>query len=59
MGDEHPIANVPFPAKLELSATGEERHQQWTLFKQVYDNYEVSSGLFKHEERLRVATLLT
>ena len=53
------IANVPFPEKLELSESSENKHQEWTLFKQVFQNYEISSGLVHHEDRRRVATLLT
>lgn len=52
------LQHVPFPPKLELKE-GSARKQDWETFRQIWDNYEISSMLADHPKRQRTATLLT
>ena len=56
---QHPILqHVPFPEKLDLSNEAN-RPEVWKLFRQVWDNYEISSNLVYYPSPTRAATLLT
>lgn len=52
------LQHVPFPPKLELKE-GNGRKQDWETFRQIWDNYEISSRLVDHPSNQRTATLLT
>ncbi len=52
------LQHVPFPHKLELKDM-DRRKEDWDLFKQVWENYEISSGLDRCPSKVRTATLLT
>ena len=52
------LQHVPFPEKLDLKAHSTSK-EDWQLFKQIWDNYEVSSNLCKYPSQTRTATLLT
>ena len=51
--------HVPFPDKLDLKDDPVSRKTTWDSFKQVWDNYEISSQLNEHPTGRRTATLLT
>ena len=44
------LQHVPFPEKLELSSS-DNRQSQWQRFRQIWDNYEISSGIADHDGR--------
>lgn len=48
--------NIPFPAKLDIRGN---LATNWRHFKQVWENYEIATGLKDKNNELRVATLLT
>ena len=52
------LQHVPFPDKLDLKDNSS-RYQDWLLFKQIWQNYEISSQLVHHSSATRTATLLT
>ena len=52
------LQHVPFPSKLELSDDAN-RKKDWQLFRQIWENYEISSQLKDHPKEKRTATLLT
>ena len=52
------LQHVTFPEKLEL-LEDVSRADAWKLFKQVWENYEISSRLYTHPKRQRTAMLLT
>ena len=52
------LQHVPFPDKLDLTDEST-REYNWTLFRQIWDNYEISSQLLMQNARCRTATLLT
>ena len=52
------LQHMPFPDKLDLKDNSS-RYQDWLLFKQIWQNYEVSSQLVHHSSTTRTATLLT
>ena len=58
MGTPSVLQHVPFPNKLELNEDST-KTADWKLFRQIWDNYEISSGLNEHTKRRRTATLLT
>ena len=49
---------MPFPDKLDLKNKSS-RYQDWLLFKQIWQNYEISSQLVHHSSATLTATLLT
>jgi len=51
------LQHVPLPQKLELKDM-DRRKEEWDLFKQMWENYEISSGLERCPNRVRVATFL-
>ena len=54
------LFNVPFPDKLDLPDDScADKSGVWEMFKQMWDNYEISSGLIDHAKGRRAATLLT
>lgn len=60
MPDSPPVQlnRVPFPEKLTFDAVSD-RASEWKLFRQIWDNYEISSQLDKCDSKMRTATLLT
>ena len=50
--------HVPFPDKLDLKDNSS-RYQTWLLFKQIWQNYEISSQLVHHSSATCTPTLLT
>ena len=61
MANQEPQAilhHVPFPSKLEFSSS-KSKKSDWEHFKQVWDNYELSSRLKEHLKEMRTATLLS
>ena len=57
----HPpiLQHVPLPSKLEFQADGSTQKSEWESFKQIWNNYEISSQLADHPAHRRTATLLT
>ena len=53
------LQHVPFPTKLDLPDDPSARKVAWESFKQVWENYEISSLLSEHPSTRRTATLLT
>ena len=49
---------MPFPDKLDLKDNSS-RYQDWLLFKQIWQNYEISSQLVHHSSATCTSTLLT
>ena len=58
MAPPNVLQHVPFPSKLEL-LDDSTKAADWELFRQIWDNYEISSGLDEHPKQRRTATLLT
>ena len=52
------LQHVPFPDKLELKEDCT-KFSDWEILRQMWDNYEISSGLDGHTMERRTATLLT
>jgi len=52
------LQHVPFPSKLILKDDAS-RKKDWEIFKQIWENFEISSQLKEHPKRRRTATLLT
>jgi hypothetical protein len=52
------LQHVPFPEKLILKDDAS-RKKDWEMFKQIWENYEISSQRKEHPKRRRTATLLT
>ena len=51
------MVGIPPPKELDLSV--ENRSNNWELFQQTWQNYEIASGLSEKPENVKVATLLS
>lgn len=52
------LQNVPFPNKLDFKDPHSIK-EDWEMFSQIWNNYEICSGLVNHTKQVRTATLLT
>ena len=48
--------SLPFPEKLNVKSNNVS--QSWDIFKQVWSNYEIASGLYEKEQKQKIATFL-
>jgi len=62
MANESPpqlvLQHVPFPERLAFKDDAT-RKQDWEMFRQAWENYEISPQLIDHPKKRRTATLLT
>ena len=50
------IINIPIPPQLEMSGN---KDQIWRNWKQLFDSYEIASGLAQQDRKYKVAMLIT
>ena len=50
------ISNIPIPPQLDMSGN---KDQNWRNWKQLWDSFEIASGLVQQDKKYRVAMLIT
>ena len=50
---------MSLPINKVLQLTPENRSTNWDLFKQIWNNYEIASGLVNKPEEIKLAKLLS